>query len=123
MLRPASRRPGRRRHQPHLRHRTDEATEYRAHVAASLESHPWARVLKASDFTDNGVGLIYTTGPKAAKSARKYTPLVPVLADLIARPDTPLTCQAKARILRQLDSAQQRFAAITSATAAASEGR
>ena len=27
---------------------TDEATQYRAHVAASLESHPWARVLKAS---------------------------------------------------------------------------
>ena len=74
------------------------------------------------DFTDNGVGLIYTTGPKAAKSARKYTPLVPVLADLIARQDTPLTCQAKARILRQLDSAQERFAAIASATAAP-EGR
>jgi HD domain len=102
---------------------TDETTEYRAHVAASLESRPWARVLKASDFTDNGVGLIYTTGSKAAKSARKYAPLVPVLADLIARADTPLTCQAKARILRQLDSANQRFAAIASAADAALEGR
>ena len=113
VLRTAGRRPGRRRHQPHLRHRNRRSTtEYRAHVAASLESHPWARVLKASDFTDNGVGLIYTTGPKAAKSARKYAPLVPVLADLIARQDTPLTCQAKARILRQLDTAQERFAAI-----------
>jgi hypothetical protein len=56
------------------------------------------------------------------KSARKYAPLVPVLADLVARPDTPLTCQAKARILRQLETAQQRFAAIASATAAP-EGR
>ena len=56
------------------------------------------------------------------KSARKYTPLVPVLADLIARPDTPLTCQAKTRILRQLGIAQQRFAAIASATVAP-EGR
>ena len=46
-----------------------------------------------------------------------------LVADLIARPDTPLTCQAKARILRQFDSAQQRFAAIGSATAATSEGR
>jgi (p)ppGpp synthase/HD superfamily hydrolase len=101
---------------------TDEAAQYRAHVAASLESHPWARVLKASDFTDNGVGLMYTTGAKAAKSARKYAPLVPVLADLIARPDTPLGCQAKARILRQLDAAHDRFAAITSATVAP-EGR
>lgn len=102
---------------------TDEDTQYRRHVVASLESHPWARVLKASDLTDNGVGLIYTTGPKAVKSARKYAPLVPLVADLIDRPDTPLTCQAKARILRQFDSAQQRFAAIASATVAASEGR
>jgi hypothetical protein len=96
-------------------HGADEDARYREHVAASLESHPQARVIKASDFTDNGVGLIYTTGPKAVKSARKYAPLVPVLADLIARPDTPLTCGAKTRILRQLGTAQQRFAAITAA--------
>jgi hypothetical protein len=95
----------------------DKNDRYRAYVAATLETHPWARVLKASDFTDNGVGLIYTTGPKAAKSARKYAPLVPILADFIARPDTPLTCQAKARILRQLDTARERFAAIASTTA------
>jgi hypothetical protein len=30
----------------------DEAARYREHVAASLESHPQARVIKASDFTD-----------------------------------------------------------------------
>jgi hypothetical protein len=46
-------------------------------------------VLKVSDLTDNGVGLIYTTGPRAARLARKYAPLVPVLTGLIARPDTP----------------------------------
>jgi hypothetical protein len=91
----------------------DKDGQYREHLVASLETHPWARVLKASDLTDNGVGIIYTTGPKAVKSARKYAPLVPVLADLIARQDTPLTCQAKARILRQLDSARDRFAAVT----------
>jgi hypothetical protein len=79
-------------------------------------------VIKASDFTDNGVGLIYTTGPKAVKSARKYAPLVPVLADLIARPDTPLTRGTKMRILRQLGTAQERFAAIAEATVAP-EGR
>ncbi len=73
--------------------------------------------------TDNGVGLIYTTGPKAAKSARRYAPLVPVLADLIARPDTPLGNQAKARILRQFRTAAQRFAAIAPPTAAPPEGR
>jgi Type IV secretory system Conjugative DNA transfer len=96
----------------------DEHDQYREHVAATLAAHPWARVIKAADFTDNGVGLIYTTGPKVAKLARKYAPLVPVLADLIARPDTPLTCHVKARILRQLGSAQERFAAISSANAA-----
>jgi hypothetical protein len=96
----------------------DKHGHYREHVVASLESHPWARVIKVSDITDNGVGLMYTTGAKAAKLALKYAPLVPVLAELIARPDTPLTCQAKARILRQLHSAQERFAVITSAKAA-----
>lgn len=96
----------------------DKHGHYREHVVASLQSHPWARVIKVSDLTDNGVGLIYTTGPKAAKLARKYAPLVPVLAELIARPDTPLTRQAKARILRQLHSAEQRFAAIAPPNAA-----
>ena len=95
----------------------DEHDQYRAHVADSLESHPWARVLKASDFTDYA-GLHYTNGSKATKLARKYAPMVPILANLIARPDTPLTCQAKARILRQLDTATERFAAIS-----AQEGR
>jgi (p)ppGpp synthase/HD superfamily hydrolase len=93
--------------------RADADAAYRQHVAASLARCPWARVIKMSDFTDNGVGLIHTTGAKAAKLARKYAPLVPVLADLVARPDTPLTDQVKARILDQLRSAQERFAAIT----------
>ena len=86
--------------------------QYREHVAASLETSPWARVIKASDFTDNGVGLIHTTGPKLGKLASKYAPLVPVLKELIARPDTPLSAEVKAHILGQLDRADQRFAAI-----------
>lgn len=90
----------------------DVHEQYREHVAASLETSPWARVIKASDFTDNGVGLFYTTGPRLTRLASKYAPLVPVLADLIARPDTPLEDDAKARILAQLDSAAQRFAAV-----------
>lgn len=100
----------------------DEDSQYQEHVAASLETHPWARVIKASDFTDNGVGVIHTTGPKAAKLARRYAPLVPVLADLIARPDTPLSCHVKARIIVQLRSAQARFAAIDPTTADAATG-
>ena len=42
------------------------------------------------------------TGPKAVRLAREYAPLVPVLADLIARADTPLSPRAKGRILGQL---------------------
>jgi hypothetical protein len=91
----------------------DQHARYREHVAVSLETSPWARVIKASDFTDNGVGLIHTTGPALARLAGKYAPLVPVLAELIARADTPLSDDAKARILGQLDTAQRRFAAIT----------
>jgi HD domain-containing protein len=96
----------------------DKDEQYRAHVAASLADNPRARVIKVSDFTDNGVGIIHTTGPKAVRLARKYAPLVPVLADLIARPDTPLTPHVKILILGQLRTAQQRFAAIAPPAAA-----
>jgi hypothetical protein len=38
--------------QPELHLQNDEDTQYRDHVAANLEIHPWARVLKVSDFTN-----------------------------------------------------------------------
>jgi hypothetical protein len=90
----------------------DEHEQYREHVADSLRDSPWARVIKASDFTDNGVGLIHSTGPRLRRLARKYAPLVPVLRDLIARPDTPLDAAAKEHILAQIDRAADRFAAL-----------
>jgi HD domain len=90
----------------------DRHEQYREHVAASLDASPWARVIKASDFTDNGVGLIHTTGPRLDRLASKYAPLVPVLAEFIARTDTPLSDDAKERIIGKLDRARQRFAAI-----------
>jgi hypothetical protein len=90
----------------------DRHEQYREHVAASLQASPWARVIKASDFTDNGVGLIHTTGPKLDSLAAKYAPLVPVMRDLIARPDTPLCDKVKQHILDQLARAAERFAAI-----------
>lgn len=95
----------------------DEDGRYREHVATSLEAHPWARVIKASDFTDNDAGMIHTTGPKAGELARKYAPLVPVLADLFARPDTPLSYRVKSHIIVHLRNAQARFAAINPTTA------
>ena len=90
----------------------DADEQYREHVADSLRRHPWARVIKASDFTDNGVGLIHTTGPRLRRLAAKYAPLVPVLQELIARADTPLSEPARQRILAQLAQAADRFAAI-----------
>ena len=90
----------------------DEHKQYREHVLASLHASAWARVIKASDFTDNAVGIIHTTGPKLSKLARKYGPLVPALRDLILRPDTPLEADVKDMIAAQLDAAQERFAAI-----------
>ncbi|MFI7552792.1 HD domain-containing protein [Micromonospora sediminimaris] len=90
----------------------DRHEQYREHVAASLEREPWARVIKVSDFTDNGVGVIHSVGPKVESSARKYRPLVPVYRDLVTRTDTPLSEPVKQHILDQLDLAEQRFSAI-----------
>jgi hypothetical protein len=90
----------------------DRDEQYREHLAASLDGAPWARVLKFSDFTDNGVGITYTTGPKVRRAAVKYAPLVPVLRELLHRPDTPLSDEVKAHVDGQFDLAEQRFAAI-----------
>ncbi|MEV6488750.1 HD domain-containing protein [Actinoplanes sp. NPDC051633] len=90
----------------------DRNEQYRMHVAESLDRDPWARVIKVSDFTDNGVGVIHTTYEKAYKSAHKYRALVPKLRELVGRPDTPLSIEAKDHILDQLDLAEERFAAI-----------
>jgi hypothetical protein len=90
----------------------DEHEQYREHIAASLEASPWGRVIKASDFTDNAVGLFHTTGPKLPELVRKYRPLVPVLRELILRPDTPLDSDVKDMIAGQLDNAEKRFALI-----------
>jgi hypothetical protein len=90
----------------------DKHEQYREHVTASLQANRWARVIKASDFTDNAVGLMHTTGPKLSKLASKYRPLVPVLRELILRPDTPLASEVKDMIAGQLDNAEDRFAVI-----------
>ncbi|KXK58618.1 phosphohydrolase [Micromonospora rosaria] len=90
----------------------DRAVQYREHVATSLDAEPWARVIKVSDFTDNGVGVIHAVGPRVAYWAAKYRPLVPVLRDLVARVDTPLSPPVKQHIFDQLDLAEERFSAI-----------
>ena len=86
----------------------DKNAQYVEHVVTSLTACPWARVIKVSDFTDNAVGVDYTSGAKAARLAGKYAPLVPVLQDLIDRPDTPLATDVKDRIRAQLCRAADR---------------
>ena len=56
--------------------------------------------------------VIHAVGPKLRRSAEKYAPLVPVLRDLLALPDTPLEPAVKEHIGRQLDLAESRFAVI-----------
>ncbi|MBB5872120.1 hypothetical protein F4553_005554 [Allocatelliglobosispora scoriae] len=94
----------------------DHHLQYREHLQESLDADPWARVIKISDFTDNGVGVIYISGPKALSSARKYRPLLPILRDLVTRADTPLEGPVRLHILEQLDLAETRFAAILDGT-------
>ena len=100
----------------------DKHEQYRAHVADSLDRDPWARIIKVSDFTDNGVGVIHTTYDKARSSAIKYRPLVPKLRELVGRPDTPLSVAAKDHILDQLDLAEERFAAILDESGSSPDG-
>jgi hypothetical protein len=58
------------------------------------------------------VGIIHTTGPRMAKRAGKYGPLVPAVRELILRPETPLENDVKDMIAGQFDGALERFAAI-----------
>ncbi|WP_194835685.1 HD domain-containing protein [Nocardia sp. XZ_19_369] len=90
----------------------DRHLQYREHVAANLEQSPWARIIKLSDFTDNGVGILYATEPAMHKLAAKYRPLTAIYRDLVTRADTPLDDEVKQHILGQLDSADERFEAI-----------
>jgi len=90
----------------------DAHEQYREHVLESLAADPWARVIKLSDFTDNAVGINWTTPSKAQRVAPKYHPLVDDLRLLLARPDTPLADDVKAVIDAQLTLGEQRLASL-----------
>lgn len=100
----------------------DADEQYREHVASALAAEPWARVVKLSDFTDNGVGVVHARGPKVLRAATKYAPLVPVLRRLLWLPDTPLEPDVRDLVAGQLDLAEQRFALILGGTGAAPTG-
>jgi (p)ppGpp synthase/HD superfamily hydrolase len=90
----------------------DKYVQYREHLVTSLAACPWARVVKASEFADNVVGLHYTTGALARDLARKYAPVVQLLKDMIQRPDTPLAPSVRAVIVGQLAGTERRFVDI-----------
>jgi hypothetical protein len=90
----------------------DEHQQYREHVTASLEASPWARVIKASGFTDYADRGDPRHRAEAVPAGAEVGPLVPVLRELILRPDTPLDADVKTMIAGQLDTAQSRFAAM-----------
>jgi (p)ppGpp synthase/HD superfamily hydrolase len=93
--------------------RAERQELYREHVVENLEREPWARVVKFSDFADNGAGIMWTmTVAKARRLAEKYAPLVSQLEALAKRDDTPLDFEAKQRVIGQLDDAERNFAAI-----------
>src|SRR5690606_10936720 len=89
----------------------DRHAQYYQHLESSLVREPWARVIKASDLTDNATGVPYTTPAKARYSAAKYGPFLPVLRRLVMRTDTPLAPGVKQHICAQLDLTHTRFAA------------
>jgi len=93
----------------------DPDEQYVEHIREALSAEPWARVIKLSDFTDNGVGVVHTIGPKARRAAEKYTPVTPLMREFLMLPDTPLAPAVKEHIASQLDLAESRFAAILSA--------
>jgi hypothetical protein len=90
----------------------DKHEQYCEHVAKSLDSSPWARVVKVSDITDNAVGLFHTTGPSLPRRAGKYLPLLPVLREIVLRADTPLEDDVKRMIARKFNKAGSRLATI-----------
>jgi (p)ppGpp synthase/HD superfamily hydrolase len=81
---------------------------YLAHVVASLDREPAARVIKLSDFADNGarVAATVTDPDRRAYLSAKYLPLIPHLADFTTRDDTPLDSLAREKILDMLNQAK-----------------
>jgi (p)ppGpp synthase/HD superfamily hydrolase len=88
----------------------DKNAQYLAHLEELVDAEdPWPIVVKLSDFTDNATGLIYTTGAKVAKLAKKYEPIVPVLRLGLQRADLPLQPQVVLHIHDQLNLTQERL--------------
>lgn len=85
----------------------DRLKEYQEHVAAVLKTNRRARILKISDFIDNGGGAKYLPKDRAIYCAYKYLPLVPIFKQMITKLDTPLLENIRQYILDQIDEVEQ----------------
>lgn len=94
----------------------DAHSQYLEHLRMLAQSgEPRLVILKISDFTDNATGLIYTTGPKVPRLARKYYPVIPVLRKALGRSDLPLSLAAVEHIESQLDLTEERLTQLMAA--------
>ena len=75
----------------------------------SLRASPWARVIKAADFTDNAGGLALPADPRTRRTAEKYRSVAPLLRELLALPDTPLPEEVKRHIRQQFTQIDERL--------------
>lgn len=90
---------------------------FRDHILTKIAPVPRARVIKTSDFTDNGVGIHYSPPNKAESVAPKYLLAIPIFRAFTVWPDTPLSPDVRNHILRQLDLGEQRMRAVIQAAA------
>jgi hypothetical protein len=86
----------------------DKLTVYSDHTRNMVENEPKARVVKVSDFTDNGVGNHYTVGDKQLALDRKYVDLYQIHRAGLFMPDSLITGQERLYVLRQLTEGHAR---------------
>lgn len=90
----------------------DKNTQYLAHATKLMTTgDPGAVMIKVSDFTDNAIGIIYTTGEKVPRLGAKYLPLIKVFRTALQRKDLPISPEVRHHIERQLDLGQERLQA------------
>lgn len=86
--------------------------EYRGHVVMTLRAAPRARIIKVGDVDDNTGDLARISPKKARHIALKQLPMLPLLAELVTLPDSPLTETAKMRALHRLDERARQLASF-----------
>ena len=91
--------------------------EYLEHLEDLTENgKPGSVLIKLSDFTDNATGIHYSRGPKLAKWANKYKPIVPILRYAILRNDLPISDEVREHIEKQLALTEERLDEVLAST-------